>query len=121
MKIKLFLLISTLTLSYVTGFSQTETNTKKNNFEFSVGYTQSHLEMTHKYEKELQEKDTQGVFNLKNHQIKSLEGKIKEIENQINEANLKVNSSEKTVKEIALKAIENATKTQVIDRHRDKE
>jgi len=37
MKIKLLFLISIFTLSYTSGFSQSETNTKKNKFEFSTG------------------------------------------------------------------------------------
>ena len=39
MKIKLIFLISIFSLAYTTGFSQTETSTKKNNLGFSTGYT----------------------------------------------------------------------------------
>jgi hypothetical protein len=83
--------------------------------------TETRLTTIHKYEKELQEKETQGILNLKEHQIKSLEAKIKEMETQLKEAGIKVDNSEKTVKDIALKAIENASKTQVIERERVKE
>lgn len=43
MKTKLFFLTSILTLSYTIGFSQTETNIKKNNLEFSTGYNSGSL------------------------------------------------------------------------------
>ncbi len=43
MKTKLFLLISVFTLSYTTGFTQTETNIKKNSLEFSTGYNSGAL------------------------------------------------------------------------------
>lgn len=83
--------------------------------------TENRLQTVHKYEKELQAKETQGILNLKDLQIKSLEAKIKEMESQVREAAAKVDTSEKTVKDIALKAIENAGKTQVIERERGKE
>lgn len=43
MKIKLLFQISIFTFSYATGFSQMETNTKKNNLEFSTGYNSGSL------------------------------------------------------------------------------
>ncbi len=43
MKRKLLFLISILVLSYTTGFSQTDTNTKKNSIEFSTGYNSGTL------------------------------------------------------------------------------
>lgn len=82
---------------------------------------ENRLQTIHKYEQELQQKETQGILNLKEHQIKSLEAKIKEMESQVKEAAAKVDTSEKTVKDIALKAIENASKPQVIERERLKE
>lgn len=43
MKTKLFFLISTLTLSYTVGFSQTATKIDKNKLEFSTGYNSGSL------------------------------------------------------------------------------
>lgn len=43
MKSKLFFLTSIIALSYTTGFTQTETKTKKNSFEFSTGYNSGFL------------------------------------------------------------------------------
>ncbi len=82
---------------------------------------ENRLQTIYTYEQELQQKETQGILNLKEHQIKSLEAKIKEMESQVKEAAAKVDTSEKTVKDIALKAIENASKPQVIERERMKE
>jgi len=83
--------------------------------------TENRLQTVYKYEKELREKETQSILNLKEHQIKSLEAKIKEMDTQLKEAGAKADNSEKTVKDIALKVIENAGKTQVIERERSKE
>ncbi len=83
--------------------------------------TEKRLQTIYNYEKELREKETQGILNLREHQIKSLEAKIKEMDTQLKEAGAKADNSEKTVKDIALKAIENASKTQVIERERSKE
>jgi hypothetical protein len=43
------------------------------------------------------------------------------METQLKEASQKVDTSEKTVKDIALKAIENATRTQIVEKDRNKE
>ncbi|MGI6521071.1 MAG: hypothetical protein ACOX2D_08040 [Fermentimonas sp.] len=72
----------------------------------------------YKYEKELYEKEMRGIINLKEQQVKSLETKVKEMEIQVKEAGIKVDNSEKTVKDIALKAIENAGKPHLIERER---
>lgn len=89
--------------------------------EKAQGETESRLSITYQYEKDLREKETGGILNLKDHQIKSLEAKIKEMETQLKEASQKVDTSERTVKDIALKAIENATRTQIIEKDRNKE
>ncbi len=65
------------------------------------------------YEKELREKEVEGIINLKDHQIQTLQSKIKEME--------QVDVSEKTVKDIALKAIVSAGKTQFVEREKVKE
>ncbi|PIE46274.1 MAG: hypothetical protein CSA44_00570 [Gammaproteobacteria bacterium] len=79
------------------------------------------LQVVFKYEKELKEKEVQGQLLLKDQQIKSLESKIKEMEIQLKNADTKVDNSEKTVKDIALKAIENSVKTQFVEREKIKE
>jgi len=73
------------------------------------------------YEKELREKEVEGIINLKDHQIQTLQSKIKEMEQQLREASSKVDVSEKTVKDIALKAIESAGKTQFVEREKPRE
>lgn len=83
--------------------------------------TETRLQTIYKYERELQSKETQGLLNLKDQQVKSLEAKIKEMEVQLKEAASKADNSEKTVKDIALKAIESSGKMQVIERERVKE
>jgi len=83
--------------------------------------TETRLQTIYQYEKELQAKETHGLLNLKDQQVKSLEAKIKEMEVQLKEAGAKADNSEKTVKDIALKAIESAGKMQVIERERLKE
>ncbi len=83
--------------------------------------TTNKLSTEYEYQKTLFEKEMQGTLNLKDHQIKTLEAKIKEMEAQLKEAASKVDNSEKTVKDIALKAIENSTKTHFLERDRNKE
>ncbi len=83
--------------------------------------TEEKLQVIFKYEKELKEKEVEGQLLLKNHQISSLEAKIKEMEIQLKTAGVKVDNSEQTVKDIALKAIENSGKTQVVEREKIKE
>lgn len=83
--------------------------------------TEKGLQSVSAYEKELRQKEVEGIINLKDHQIQTLQSKIKEMEQQLKEASAKVDVSEKTVKDIALKAIESANKTQFIEREKVKE
>jgi len=83
--------------------------------------TEKRLQSVYAYEKELRQKEVEGIINLKDHQIQTLQSKIKEMEQQLKEASAKVDVSEKTVKDIALKAIESANKTQFIEREKVKE
>ncbi len=75
--------------------------------------TEKRLQSVYAYEKELREKEVEGIINLKDHQIQTLQSKIKEME--------QVDVSEKTVKDIALKAIESAGKTQFVEREKPRE
>lgn len=83
--------------------------------------TEERLNIVYKYEKELKEKEVTGLIQLKDHQISSLQAKIKEMEIQLKNAGEKVDISEKTVKDIALKAIENSAKTQIVEREKVRE
>jgi hypothetical protein len=83
--------------------------------------TEKRLQSVYAYEKQLREKEVEGILNLKDHQIQALQSKIKEMEQQLKEASTKVDVSEKTVKDIALKAIESANKTQFVEREKQKE
>ena len=72
------------------------------------------LESQYKFEKELLAKETEGELKLGNQTINTLENKIKEQENQIKQLSQKADSSEKTVKDIAIKALDSASKIQVL-------
>jgi len=75
-----------------------------------------------KYEKDLLSKETEGIINLKDLQISTLGNKIKEMDAQLKTTNQKAEVSEKSAKEIAIKAIESSKKVQVIERDKfDKE
>ena len=70
------------------------------------------------YAKDLTAKEAEGIINLKNLQIETLENKIKEMETQLKASSQKADISEKSVKEIALKAIESSTKVQVVEKEK---
>jgi len=72
------------------------------------------LELQYKFEKELLAKETEGELNLSRQTVNTLESRIKEQENQIEQLLQKADSSEKTVKDIAIKALDSASKIQVL-------
>ncbi len=74
------------------------------------------IKLEYKFEKELVAKETEGIINLKDLQVQTLENKIKEMDTQIKLLGQKADISEKSVKDIALKAIENTTKLQIIEK-----
>lgn len=76
---------------------------------------ETQLKTEFNYEKNLLAKETEGIVNLKELTITSLESKIKEIENQLKTISSKADISEKTVKDIALKAIESTGKIQLVE------
>ncbi len=86
----------------------------------AVKETEEKLKFDFKYKTDIKEKENQGIINLKELQIKSLEQKIKEMEVQLKEASQKAEVSEKSVKDIALKAIESAGKIQVFEKEKSK-
>ncbi|MDY0077677.1 MAG: hypothetical protein RBR87_10410 [Bacteroidales bacterium] len=71
-----------------------------------------------KYEKNLIAKETEGLIKLKDLQVSSLESKIKEMEERIKELGQKADTSEKSLKDIALKAIERSTKVHVVEKEK---
>ena len=79
---------------------------------------ENRLNTAFKFEKELLAKETEGIFNLKNLQIKTLENKITEIEAQLKAAGQKVDISEKSVKDIAIKAIDSSSKIQFLEKEK---
>jgi hypothetical protein len=70
------------------------------------------------YEKNLIAKETEGTINLKDLQIETLQNKIKEMEAQLKATSQKAEISEKSVKDIALKAIESAGKIQMVEKEK---
>jgi len=68
-----------------------------------------------KYKTDLSAKDTEGIMQLKNLQIATLENKIKEMDAQSNLLGQKAETAEKSVKDIALKAIESSQKVQYFE------
>lgn len=72
------------------------------------------LETRYKFEKELLAIETEGELKLSNQTIKTMENRIKEQENLVNQLSQKADSSEKTVKDIAIKALDSASKMQVL-------
>ena len=70
------------------------------------------------YKTELISKETEGQMQLKELQVSTLENKIKEMEAQIKLLGQKAETSEKSVKDIALKAIEGPSKIQVVEKEK---
>lgn len=79
------------------------------------------LSTKYNFEKELFAKDVDGQLKLKDKTITSLEAKIKEQDTLIKQTGLKADTAEKTVKDIAIKAIESASKVQVFEQGRKAE
>ncbi len=77
---------------------------------------QQELSTTYKFEKELQAKETEGELKLREQTIVTLQDKIKEQDALINQLSQKAEGSEKTVKDIALKAIESTSKTIILNK-----
>jgi hypothetical protein len=82
------------------------------------GELKASLTTEFKYEKDLIAKETEGLINLRDLQISTLENKIKEMEEQIKQLGHKADTSEKSVKDIALKAIESSTKVHMIEKEK---
>jgi len=73
------------------------------------------LTTKYQYEKELTLKDHEGLIKLKDQIIQTLETRIKELEAQMKALNLKTDAADKSVKDIAIKAIESSAKVQLVE------
>lgn len=78
--------------------------------------TTKSLKREFEFEKQLLQKETEGVLNLKLQIIGTLEQRIKELENMVLQSQSKAVTAESSVKDIAMKAIESATKVTVFDK-----
>lgn len=77
----------------------------------AIKATEERLEREHRFAFDLAQKETEGQLRLKDQQIELLQQKIGEIEAQLREAGLKVSTSEETVRDIALRAIDSSALT----------
>lgn len=77
----------------------------------AIKATEERLEREHRFAFDLAQKETEGQLRLKDQQIELLQQKIREIEAQLREAGLKVSTSEETVRDIALRAIDSSALT----------
>ncbi len=77
----------------------------------AIKATEERLEREHRFKFDLAQKETEGQLRLKDQQIELLQQKIKEIEIQLREVGLKVSTSEETVRDIALRAIDSSAMT----------
>jgi hypothetical protein len=71
------------------------------------------------FEKQLTARQTEGEIKLKEQTINTLQAKIKDLETFNKELSGKANVAEANVKDIAIKAIENSRKLQIIDKTRE--
>ena len=77
---------------------------------------EARLKLEFKYEKTLLSKENEGLLQLKDLRIETLENKVKEIESQMKLLGLKAETSEKSVKDIAMKAIESSSRIHVVEK-----
>ena len=79
---------------------------------------ETRLKTEFNYEKTLLAKENQGLIQLKDLQITTLENKVKEIESQMKLLGQKAETSEKSVKDIAIKAIESSSRIHVVEKEK---
>jgi len=79
---------------------------------------ETRLKTEFNYEKTLLAKENQGLIQLKDLQITTLENKVKEIESQMKLLGQKAETSEKSVKDIAMKAIESSSRIHVVEKEK---
>jgi len=78
------------------------------------------LESQYRFEKELQDKGMQGELKLRDQTIGALQIKIKELEEYIKQLNSKTDNAEKSVKEIAIKAIESSSNIRMFEKNEER-
>ncbi len=81
----------------------------------AIANTEKELKTKYQFEKELREKEVEGNENLYKQEIELLKAKIAELQTQIQHATDKANGAEQSVKDIALRAIDGATKFQIVE------
>ncbi len=81
----------------------------------AISNTEKELKTKYQFEKELREKEVEGNENLYKQEIELLKAKIAELQTQIQHATDKANDAEQSVKDIALRAIDGATKFQIVE------
>ncbi len=79
---------------------------------------EARLKTEFNYEKTLLAKENEGLVKLKELQISTLENKVKELEAQMNMLSQKAEISEKSVKDIAMKAIESSSRIHVMEKEK---
>lgn len=85
----------------------------------AIKATEEKLTASFNFEKQLTSKHTEGEIKLKEQTIISLKEKIKEQEAFIRELTGKANNAEKSVKDIAIKAIESSGKVSLFEKQPD--
>ncbi len=80
--------------------------------------TTEKLNLQHKFETELKEKEVDGELKLKTQTVNALNQKIKEMEAIIKELSQKTATAESSVKDIAMKAIESSAKPFYIEKNK---
>lgn len=71
------------------------------------------------FERELTAKQVEGELKLKEQIIETLQSKIKDLENNMKELSIKANTADASVKDIAIKAIENSGKLQFVEKAKE--
>lgn len=85
----------------------------------AIKATTEKLETTFRFEKELKEKETSGELKLRDQIIETLKVKIKDMETSLKEFSQKAVAAESSVKDIAMKAIENSSKPYFIEKSKE--
>jgi hypothetical protein len=85
----------------------------------AVKETSDRLQKDFKFDSQLRDKETAGVIALKDQIIDTLQSKIKGLELNLQQSSQKVETSEKSVKDIAIKAIESSSNYRILEKSKD--
>ena len=114
-------------LSKETEYSELKIKVEKFPDELQKAIKQSEIEVTDrltsqfKFEKEILQKDYSSEVKLKEQQILALENKIKDLEIQLKQAMAKTETSEKNLKDVVMKTIEQGSRIAFVDKPHAKE